>query len=253
MLAGVLVLVVVVVAAIGIVAKDVIGLTRPTNGVALPGRATLVTDGISNIFLLPADSGKIALVDCGNDHQAKAVIAALQARGLSSDSVEVIFLTHGHFDHIGGCGMFPNAKIMAMAPDVGLIEGTAKANSPLMNLIPQTLKPTGLKVARALHDDETVILGPLVMRAFAVPGHTAGSAVYLARGVLYLGDTASMDSSGNLRNSVWAFSADAAQAKRSLQVLAAKLAGEGTAVQAVAPGHSAPGPGSALARFAAAS
>jgi glyoxylase-like metal-dependent hydrolase (beta-lactamase superfamily II) len=41
---------------------------------------------------------------------------------------------------------------------------------------------------RTFATDTTFVLGADTLRAYVVPGHTAGSAVYLFRGVLFLGD-----------------------------------------------------------------
>jgi glyoxylase-like metal-dependent hydrolase (beta-lactamase superfamily II) len=165
--------------------------------------------------------------------------------------VEAVFVTHGHPDHIGGCKAFKQARLHALAPEVGLIEGAATVRSPMTAVMPQGPRPTGLKVFRPLRDGETVQVGTLAVRAFAAPGHTPGSAAYLAREVLYLGDAANIASDGQMKNAAWVFSTDTRQARNSLKALSRRLQDEGAAVQRVAPAHSAPAPGSALTAFAA--
>ena len=78
-------------------------------------------------------------------------------------------------------------------------------------------------VTRPLKDGETVRVGDVDVRVFALPGHTGGSAAYLARGLLFLGDSADANKNGELVPARWIFSDDLEQNRASLKALAAKL------------------------------
>jgi glyoxylase-like metal-dependent hydrolase (beta-lactamase superfamily II) len=223
-----------------------IGVRPAIDGTTLPADGRLVMDGHSNIFVLPTGRGRVALVDCGTDPQAKSVVAALKVRNLSPDAVEAIFITHGHPDHIGGCGAFKNAKLFAMAEEVGLVEGTAKVASPFRAITRPPIKATGLNVARALHDGDDVTIGNLSVKTLAMPGHTPGSAAYLVNEVLYLGDAALVTNNGTLRNADWIFSTDTAEAERSLTAISGKLANFKVVARILAPAHSGQGSSSVL-------
>jgi glyoxylase-like metal-dependent hydrolase (beta-lactamase superfamily II) len=78
---------------------------------------------------------------------------------------------------------------------------------------------------------------------YAVPGHTAGSAAYLANGVLFLGDSAQINSDGEIRPAPWLVTDDRAQNRASLARLQQRLAKDGARVEAIVPAHSGPATG----------
>jgi len=197
-----------------------IGLVPAADGPVAPG-VQLVRDGYVNAFLIDLDDG-VALVDCGNDTQAKTILAALEARNLEPSAVKAIFVTHGHPDHVAGCKQFPGAAVYVFEADRGLAEGTASAKGPLPKMMgPDPSK--SVKVTNVLVDGATVQLGSVGVTAWNIPGHTGGSAAFLARGVLFFGDSATAQSDGKLRVAPWVFSDDLDQCKASLRGLAAKV------------------------------
>ena len=195
----------------------------------------IVKDGFVSISVLPLAGGEVALFDAGIDKTGKAILDELSRRGLGRENVKTIFLTHGHRDHIAGAPLFSNAQVMALSEEVAIAEGRTSPGGPIMRVLP--VRPTGVKINRALHDGEVVDLGTACVRVFAVPGHTAGSAAYLVNGVLLLGDAADAGSDGRVKGSPWIFSKDQAQNRASLGRLAKRLAGEG-GVQALVFAHS---------------
>ena len=64
----------------------------------------------------------------------------------------------------------------------------------------------GARSTQLAHDGESIRGGDLDVRVYSVPGHTAGSAAYLARVVLYLGDSANISARGTMRAAPWVFS-----------------------------------------------
>jgi glyoxylase-like metal-dependent hydrolase (beta-lactamase superfamily II) len=185
----------------------------------------IVKDGFVSISVLPLAGGEVALFDAGNDKAGKAILGELSRLGLGQENVKTIFLTHGHRDHIAGVPLFPNAQVMALSEEVDVAEGRTSPGGPIMRILP--VRPTGVKINRALHDEEVVNLGTAKVQVFAVPGHTAGSAAYLVNGVLLLGDAADAGSDGHVRCSPWLFCKDQAQDRASLSRLAARLGGQG--------------------------
>jgi hydroxyacylglutathione hydrolase len=186
----------------------------------VPGVET-VKDGFVSMFMLDVGPGKVALVDAGKDASGKAILSALARRGLTLGSVVAIFLTHGHGDHTAGCKLFPEAQVYALEGDVALVGDAAN-------------------VAHPLKDGEVTDLGDLRVETFAVPGHTPGSAVYFARGVLFFGDSAGASKDGAMMKAVRLFSKDSGQNVASLKKLAARLQPRAAEIKMLAFAHTGP-------------
>jgi glyoxylase-like metal-dependent hydrolase (beta-lactamase superfamily II) len=200
------------------------------------GSVRVVKDGIVSVGVIDIGDGQVALVDAGNDAAGGAILADLARRGLGPDAVKAILLTHGHRDHMAAIPLFPKAEVVALAADADLAAGLAGGHGPISQLFP--VRPTGLRVTRPVNDGDTVPLGRLQARVFALPGHTAGSAAWLVDGVLFLGDSADAASDGHLKGSPWAFSDDTDANHASLVRLATRLAVEGALVRAIVCAHS---------------
>ena len=197
----------------------------------------VVKDGFVSVVVVPIGDRQVALIDAGNDGSAKAILAELSRRQMGADAVTAIFITHGHPDHTAAAHMFPRADIYALEREVPLVEGREGAHGPVTRLMPA--RPTGLSVSRPLHDGDSVRVGDTDVRAFAVPGHTAGSAAYLVKGVLVMGDAADVASDGRtIVGAPWVFSDSQAEDRASIVRLAQRLEQEHAAVQAIECAHS---------------
>lgn len=213
-----------------------LGLRPAADGPVAPG-VQLVRDGYVNAFLVDLGPGSVALVDCGADPSARAITAALAARGLSPAAVKEILLTHGHGDHVGGCKAFPGARLHGFEGDRALIEGTGAAHGPLTRLMGAD-PARGRPLQAPLADGAAFTLEDVPARAWSIPGHTEGSAAYLIRGVLFLGDSVAGTSDGHLRLAPWAFTDNLARCRESVRGLGARLDSEQLPVTALAFAHS---------------
>ncbi|MFZ5442203.1 MAG: MBL fold metallo-hydrolase [Myxococcota bacterium] len=234
------VVVLLVVAALAPIVSAFLGLVPVQPVTELPGGVVAVADGYVQAFIIPTGEGGAALIDCGQDPTAKALKAKLDELKLT---VKAIFVTHGHGDHVGGCVAFPDAPLYALEAERALVEGTTAAKGPITRFGKNDATKAH-KVARSLSDGETVELGAAQVQVFAIPGHTAGSAAFLANGVLFLGDSATVQTDGKIRNAPWVFSDDTEQCRQSLLALAKRV--DASRVQAMAFAHSGPRTGLSL-------
>ena len=215
------IVVAVLLVAAGVAWYSIFGNNKPiVDGPISPGVES-VKDSFVSVFVLDVGVGKVAIVDCGNDKTGAAVIASLAKRNLKPDDVSAILLTHGHPDHTAACNVFGKAEVYAMDVEIPLIGAAAKVTHPIK-------------------DGDAFDIGTLHVEAFATPGHTDGSVVYFADGVLFFGDSAGSNKAGEFTKAVGFFSKDSPQNVASLKALETRLAPRGADVKQLAFAHSGP-------------
>ena len=62
--------------------------------------------------LLICDDGLWSVVDCGGRHDRTSILGGLTSRGIDPSRIEVLFLTHLHFDHCENSDLFDRAEIV---------------------------------------------------------------------------------------------------------------------------------------------
>jgi glyoxylase-like metal-dependent hydrolase (beta-lactamase superfamily II) len=106
-------------------------------------------------------------------------------------------------------------------------------------------------VTRYLQDGDSFQRGNVLVTAYLIPGHTDGSAAYLAAGTLYLGDSADSGKDGSLLPAKRFLSDDIEQNHASLKMLAEKLKPQASQIEFMEFAHSGPLPGiTPLLKFA---
>lgn len=125
--------------------------------------------GWPSLPLLRAD-GKNVLVDAGHHGVMEWLLPALAQRGLAPDDIDMVLLSHTHWDHCLGLPHFPNAEIvvgrreMDWAMSLGPGEDTAVPYL-LVHWLAQHPR------LRTLQGDAELLPGVLMIDT---PGHTPG-------------------------------------------------------------------------------
>jgi glyoxylase-like metal-dependent hydrolase (beta-lactamase superfamily II) len=107
--------------------------------------------------ILVEDHGLCAVVDCGSRDDRDTLLRNLNLRGISSSRIELLFLTHLHFDHCENADIFDNATIVLHGEELELLERllkeqTTEGASRLLLQSYETLPPFYLRtILRKLH------------------------------------------------------------------------------------------------------
>lgn len=128
----------------------------------------------TNCYIFGDDATKMgAIVDPGGD--AAGILAAVRDLGLT---VSAIFLTHGHYDHVGAL-----PELRKALPDVPVYLHPAEKAIRDGSLIPDP----GPTVDYG--DGSTVSVGGLTVEVIHTPGHTPGGVCLKVGDTLFTGDT----------------------------------------------------------------
>jgi len=127
-------------------------------------------------------SGKsAALVDAGCGNSVGMICDNIHACGVDPSNVELILLTHCHFDHTGGAKALQgrlDCRIVAHKEDARFLESGA-SDVTAATWYGATLEP--LIVDRKITGSRADIqLGDNIIQAIHTPGHSPGSVVYVA-------------------------------------------------------------------------
>lgn len=139
---------------------------------------------LTNSYVIRSEEGQTAVVDVGayTEEYEKFLYS------IGVESVDLILLTHGHFDHI--CGVEPLKKrfggeIVIHAADSKCLEG---AEYSLADRTPDYVQYP-VKADRMVFDGDEIMLGSTKFTVMHTPGHTKGSVVYICEDIMFSGDT----------------------------------------------------------------
>ena len=133
-------------------------------------------------ILIDDETQRAAIVDPGADGDALAM--RVRNAGLSLDA---IWITHGHLDHVGGIvgvrRIFPDAPIWLHAADRPLYESVARQGRAYG--IPVEEPPP---FDHEWVEDDVVTLGETAFRIVHLPGHAPGHVALVGDSNVFIGD-----------------------------------------------------------------
>ncbi len=150
----------------------------------------------SNIYLVSGSKG-VALIDTGTGFQSGLLMDRI-TDALAGRELDVIILTHRHFDHVGGVSSIIskfNPKIYAGGADASPLRA-GDSESTLGTVFGGHIEPMDII---DFNDGDVIDLGDHKLRCIETPGHTIGSICILdeTTGSLFSGDTFMVGSVGN--------------------------------------------------------
>jgi len=138
--------------------------------VIVPGSSVALANGFvgwSSIVLVESNDVRI-LYDCGHHVTRPALVAGLQEVGIAPNDIDILFLSHLHFDHVLNFDLFPKARIMVSDLEWAYADNPHEKDQFVPGFIKKALELANLKIFTG-----TPELAPGIKTLFA-PGHTPG-------------------------------------------------------------------------------
>ena len=126
-------------------------------------------------------SGTAVLVDPGDE--ADVLLAAVDATGCA---LEAIWLTHAHFDHVGGVAGVIAARPVPiwLHPADAFFYANAASNAARWGVVIQDPPPADHELA----EGDRVQLGDYLFDVWHLPGHAPGHVAFIGHGLCLSGD-----------------------------------------------------------------
>lgn len=131
------------------------------------------------VYLINFD-GSAALVDAGCGFSNDRLLINVRACGVKPEQIELLLITHCHFDHTGGAASLRDllhCRTVAHQLDAEFLEAGDNVVSAA-DWYDSAIKPF-IVDWKITGPRETVHLGENPIEAIHIPGHTPGSLVYL--------------------------------------------------------------------------
>jgi glyoxylase-like metal-dependent hydrolase (beta-lactamase superfamily II) len=131
------------------------------------------------VYLINFD-GHAALVDAGCGFSNDRLLINIRACGVKPEQLELLLITHCHFDHTGGAASLRDllhCRTVAHQLDAEFLEAGDNVVTAA-DWYDSTIKPF-IVDWKITGPRETIHLGENAIEAIHIPGHTPGSVVYL--------------------------------------------------------------------------
>jgi glyoxylase-like metal-dependent hydrolase (beta-lactamase superfamily II) len=155
------------------------GPVRITDEIFQVGGPQLTAPQDAAIYLLNFD-GHAALIDAGCGRANETLVRNIEAAGVKPESVELLLITHCHFDHTGGAKWLRDrfgCTVVMHELDARFLEAgdneVAAASWYGSRLDPCIVD------RKLAGSEEEIRLGERIIRAVHIPGHSPGSVAYV--------------------------------------------------------------------------
>lgn len=136
----------------------------------------------ANCYIIETQPGQCVAIDVGGD--ADRFLNFLNSKKLR---LSKIFLTHGHFDHIGGVAETSaktGAEVYIHENDSVMLENKSASLAAMA-----FAEYTPVKNYISISGDSYITDGNLTFRVLHTPGHSMGSVCYICENNIFSGDT----------------------------------------------------------------
>jgi glyoxylase-like metal-dependent hydrolase (beta-lactamase superfamily II) len=150
----------------------------PEYEILVPGTPTTGSGGylrFANLTLVTT-AGFRLLFDTGHLMNRRRLLSALAVRGLAPADIDMVFLSHVHFDHADNIDLFPRAAVFLSRADLDYSHRPARDDAFVPWMLADQLRHHKLE----LLDGQTELGGGIT--ALELPGHTPGSMGIIFRG-----------------------------------------------------------------------
>jgi metallo-beta-lactamase class B len=141
------------------------------------------TEGLSSV-LVTSPEGHV-LIDGALPQSASSIDRHIRALGLDTRNVELILVSHGHYDHAGGVAAlrrFTGARVAASPSTAAALRaGVNTPDDPQAGLGPEANAFPAVPEVEELADGEVVRVGEIAITVHHIPGHAPGSTAYTWR------------------------------------------------------------------------
>ena len=129
--------------------------------------------GYSTNSLLRVGSHNI-LIDTGPSSRRAFLYRALQSRDLSPEDIDIIILTHMHWDHCQNTDLFPNARVVVNPTEIDYARNPNPWDLAVAGAMADMMRKMKVEI---VSEGDTVVQGVSVIET---PGHTKGHMSVLA-------------------------------------------------------------------------
>ncbi|MDE6578990.1 MAG: MBL fold metallo-hydrolase, partial [Ruminiclostridium sp.] len=126
---------------------------------------------------------KAAIIDPGAE--GEKIAKQLEKQGLTPTR---IFLTHGHFDHIGAAAFLKekyNIPLYICEKDNPMLSDREKSGAYIAPFV----KYNSVKADGFLKEGDEIALGEITLKVIETPGHSEGSICLMGDDFIFTGDT----------------------------------------------------------------